>query len=471
MDNRNQWEYDYSNLYRSGGQQPEDTGYVNVGSSGTNTANQYNTPGPDPATPYGGVQFSGRQAQPGGGYAGGGTVPPQYGQPAGRSQPAPKKKGGLARRALSLALALAVGFGGGMLGSWCMLRATGGSRVVVQSVQRDTSNAISNTSTDGHDLSLTEVSSLVTPSVVVITTEEMVTAGSWFGQSEVVSGAGSGVVMSSDGYIMTCAHVVSGASHITVTIGDQSYDAEIIGEDTESDIAVVKIAADGLTSVVMGDSDALVVGEEVVAVGNPLGELGGTVTNGIVSALNRDVVVEDQEMSLIQTNASVSPGNSGGGLFNMAGELIGIVNAKSSDENAEGLGFAIPINTAFKVAQDLIENGYVSGRPAMGITVITVNDESMAAMYNVTAYGVYVYAVENGSPAQQAGLQSGDRILSIDDREVTQSSDLTGYIAERQVGDTVSLSIARGGQILTVNVTLGEKGSTSAQTQTPGRNR
>ena len=176
-------------------------------------------------------------------------------------------------------------------------------------------------------------------------------------------------------------------------------------------------------------------------------------------------------MSLIQTNASVSPGNSGGGLFNMACELIGIVNAKSSDENAEGLGFAIPINTAFKVAQDLIENGYVSGRPAMGITVITVNDESMAAMYNVTAYGVYVYAVENGSPAQQAGLQSGDRILSIDDREVAQSSDLTGYIAERQVGDTVSLSIARGGQILTVNVTLGEKGSTSAQTQTPGRNR
>ena len=188
-------------------------------------------------------------------------------------------------------------------------------------------------------------------------------------------------------------------------------------------------------------------------------------TNGIVSALNRDVVVEDQEMTLIQTNASVSPGNSGGGLFNMAGELVGIVNAKSDSDDAEGLGFAIPINTAFQVAQDLIEKGYVSGRPALGVTVITVDSEAAAMQYGVSAYGVYVYGVEEGSPAEKAGLQVGDRILSMDDKEVAQTTDLTGYIAEKAVGDTVTLTIARNGQVLTVDVTLGEK--TSGQTTQP----
>ena len=200
------------------------------------------------------------------------------------------------------------------------------------------------------------------------------------------------VIISSDGYILTCAHVVSGASNITVSIGDKDYPATLVGEDTTSDIAVVKVDATGLTPATVGNSDGLKVGQSVMAVGNPLGELGGTVTSGIVSALNRSVSIQSSSsvntMSLIQMDASVSPGNSGGGLFNMNGELIGIVNAKSSSSDAEGLGFAIPINDAIKVAQDLLENGYVTGRPYMGITYLAVNDAQTAAQLGVNAYGI-----------------------------------------------------------------------------------
>jgi serine protease Do len=212
----------------------------------------------------------------------------------------------------------------------------------------------------------------------------------------------------------------------------------------------------------MGDSDSLAVGEEVVAVGNPLGELGGTVTNGIISALNRNVSVEGKNMNLIQTNASVSPGNSGGGLFNMAGELIGIVNAKSSDEDAEGLGFAIPINGAMEIAQDLLENGYVTGRPALGITVYAVSDSTTAQQLGVSSYGVYIVSVEDGSGAAKAGLQAGDRIVSVESNEVTTTDDLTNVIQEHAVGDTLSLTVARNGQILSFEVTLGEKNASSS---------
>jgi serine protease Do len=480
MANENKWEYDYSNLYRTNGQ--PGAGYPNVGSSGSNVANAYG----GTAQP-GGVSFTGAaQPQPGQptnsynvpGYDYmGGTIPPngpsaaqQPSRPGVKKQPKAKGGYGVGARIATVALALAVGFGGGMAGGYLAGTKTGGTKVITQTVQRDTSAAsATTTSTNGNNLSVSEVSALVTPSVVVITTEEMVTTGGWYGQSQVVSGAGSGVIMSADGYIMTCAHVISGASHITVTIGDDHYDADVVGQDSESDIAVIKINTTGLTPAVMGDSDGLAVGEQVVAVGNPLGQLGGTVTEGIVSALNRDVVVEDQEMTLIQTSASVSPGNSGGGLFNMAGELIGIVNAKSSDSSAEGLGFAIPINNAYKVAQDLIENGYVSGRPAMGITVVTIDSDSKAAQYGVSTYGVYVYVIEKDSPAQAAGLQVGDRIISINDTEVTQSSDLTGAIAACKVGDTVTLTVARSGKTMNITVTLGEKSGSASMQQGDGQ--
>ena len=358
---------------------------------------------------------------------------------------------------------MALGFGGGLGGAVVAgkMGLTGG-QVVVQQVVRDETAIASNAgSTGGTELSLQEVSAIVQPSVVVITTEKMVSANTWFGGSYVQSGAGSGVIISEDGYILTCAHVVSGASNVKVTMQDDTeYTASIVGGDTAADIAVLKVDASGLTPAVLGDSDMLAVGETAIAVGNPMGTLGGTVTSGIVSALNREVTVNSKQMTLIQTNAAISPGNSGGGLFNGRGELIGIVNAKSgsvangSVTNAEGLGFAIPINTAMSVAQELIDNGYVK-RPVLGITVITATADT-AAQYGLSTAGVYITSVNPGSGAEQAGLEVGDRIISIGDTVVSQSADVTGYLEDKAVGDSVTLQVEREGKIISVDVTLNE---------------
>ena len=460
MENENKWEYDYS-------ASDNETGYPNVGSSGMNTANQYNEPEAQPVRPAYTAPADGGSVPP--------TPPeqPQYSAPQQPEKPRRKKKkfngGKLVRSAVALVLAAAMGFAGGFVGA----KYGGGSKVVIQQVERpassdsstdSTGNSISATS--GTGLSTAQVAELVSPSVVVITTEQVVySQWSWYGQSQVESGAGSGVIISSDGYILTCAHVVSGASNITVSIGDKDYPATLVGEDTTSDIAVVKVDATGLTPATVGDSDNLKVGESVMAVGNPLGELGGTVTSGIVSALNRSVSIQGSSsvntMSLIQMDASVSPGNSGGGLFNMNGELVGVVNAKSSDSDAEGLGFAIPINDAMKVAQDLLENGYVTGRPYMGITYLAVTDAQTAQQLGVNAYGIYVADVVKGGPADKAGLKVGDRIVSIDGTEVAQKTDLGTIIQQHSAGDTLSITVARGGQMQTVSLTLGEKNNST----------
>ena len=455
----NKWEYNYSSSDNTAG----GTGYPNVGSSGMNTANQYNNePEPQAAAPDAGSTVPPTE------------VPPQ--QPAAPEPPKKKKHhvngGKVARSAVALVLAAVMGFAGGYVGSQM-----NGSKVVIQQVAPSSSSSssgsdssITSASASGSSLTTEQVADLVSPSVVVITTEQVVySQWSWYGQSQVESGAGSGVIISSDGYILTCAHVVSGASNITVSIGDKDYPATLVGEDTTSDIAVVKVDATGLTPATVGDSDNLKVGESVMAVGNPLGELGGTVTSGIVSALNRSVTIQGTSstntMSLIQMDASVSPGNSGGGLFNMNGELIGLVNAKSSSSDAEGLGFAIPINDAIKVAQDLLENGYVSGRPYMGITYLAVTDAQTAAQLNVTAYGVYVVDVVQGGPADKAGLKTGDRIVSIDGTEIAQKDDLGTLIQQHAAGDTLSITVAREGQMQTVSLTLGEKNAQTQQAQ------
>ena len=455
----NKWEYNYSSSDNTAG----GTGYPNVGSSGMNTANQYNNePEPQAAAPDAGSTVPPTE------------VPPQ--QPAAPEPPKKKKHhvngGKVARSAVALVLAAVMGFAGGYVGSQM-----NGSKVVIQQVAPSGSSSssgsdssITSASASGSSLTTEQVADLVSPSVVVITTEQVVySQWSWYGQSQVESGAGSGVVISSDGYILTCAHVVSGASNITVTIGDTDYPATVVGEDDTSDVAVLKIDATDLTPATVGNSDSLAVGESVLAVGNPLGELGGTVTSGIVSALNRSVTIQGTSstntMSLIQMDASVSPGNSGGGLFNMNGELIGLVNAKSSSSDAEGLGFAIPINDAIKVAQDLLENGYVSGRPYMGITYLAVTDAQTAAQLNVTAYGVYVVDVVQGGPADKAGLKTGDRIVSIDGTEIAQKDDLGTLIQQHAAGDTLSITVAREGQMQTVSLTLGEKNAQTQQAQ------
>ena len=439
----NKWEYDYSSSNNPAG----DTGYPNVGSSGMNTANTASA-------------FS-ESTQP----SGGATPPPAGPQNTAPAAPKkPKKNAGKAVKSIvALVLAAAMGFMGGFVGA----RFGGNNKVIIQQVERSgSSSADSESAAEGTTVSsgmtTAQVAKTVSPSVVVITTEQVVySQWSWYGQNQVESGAGSGVIISSDGYILTCAHVVDGASNITVTINDKDYTATLVGEDTTSDIAVIKIDANGLTPATVGDSDSLKVGQNVMAVGNPLGELGGTVTGGMISALNRSVTIQGTNstntMSLIQMDASVSPGNSGGGLFNMNGELVGIVNAKSSSSDAEGLGFAIPINDAIKVAQELLENGYVTGRPYLGVTYLAVTDAQTAQQLGVNAYGVYIVDVTKGGPADQAGLKAGDRIVSVDGSEIAAKDDLGTLMQKHAAGDTLAITVARDGQMQTVNVTLGEK--------------
>ncbi len=413
----NKWEYDYSGLYQNG----------------------YN-----PAPPTG--------SGPSGQMPGDGGMP---GAPLGGGEP-PRKKRGIGKKVLAGALALvlvaAVSFGGGFAG-YLVASKNGGQTVMYQAASGG--SATSTSSTGG---SLSDVAGAVTPSVVVVTTEQIVTDNYFWGGQQVLSGAGSGVILTTDGYIVTNYHVVEGAQQITVTLHDDStYTATVVGSDQQSDIALLKIDATGLTPAVLGDSDSVQVGEVVIAVGNPMGTLGGTVTDGIVSALNRDISVEGNEMTLMQTSAAISPGNSGGGLFNTNGELIGIVNAKYSDEDAEGLGFAIPVNAMKTVVQDLLENGYVTGRPALGITVITVGDVQTAMQYGVSSLGVYVNSVDEGSGAEAAGMKAGDRIVSIGTQLVESTDDVTNALKSYNVGDVVEVQVDRGRELITLQVTLGEK--------------
>ncbi len=301
-----------------------------------------------------------------------------------------------------------------------------------------------------------QVADAVSPTVVEITTESIVTDSFFWGGNYVTSGAGSGVIISSDGLIITNNHVVSGANTITVTTTDGTdYVAKVLGTDSESDIAVIKIEGSNLPFALLGDSDTLEVGEEVVAVGNPLGNLGGTITNGIISALSREVEIDGTTMTLIQTNAEVNPGNSGGGLFNMYGELVGIVNAKSTTSSSgvsvEGIGFAIPINTAKKVSDELVNYGYVRGRVMIGIGYVDVTNTYDAMYYRVNSLGVYITSSQFTDE-----LKSGDRIVAINGEEVTYSADIKAALVGCEVGDEITIKVVRGGKYVDVDVTLHE---------------
>ena len=283
----------------------------------------------------------------------------------------------------------------------------------------------------------------------------------FFGQTTQTAGAGSGFILTPDGYIVTNYHVVGDADTVKVTLynGD-SYDAQYIGGDEDYDIAVIKIEATDLPNVTLGNSDSLNVGDHVLAIGNPLGELTFSMSEGIASSVNRAIDVDGTPFNMIQVTAAINPGNSGGPLFNEYGEVVGIVSAKYSSyasQSVEGLGFAIPINDAIKVAQELLENGYVTGRPYLGITYLAVTDAQTASQLGVNAYGVYVVEVVKGGPAEKAGLQAGDRIVSVDGTEIASKDDLGTLMQKHAAGDTLSITIARDGQMQTVNVTLGEK--------------
>ncbi len=300
---------------------------------------------------------------------------------------------------------------------------------------------------------IAEVSQLTSPSVVEISIEQSVTGG-FFNQTVPV-GAGSGVIISEDGYIITNMHVAGGGSDLIVKLYDGTeYSAELIGGDEANDIAVIKIDKTGLSPAVYGDSDTLVVGEDVIAVGNSLGEFGGSVSEGIISGLAREVAIEGQQFTLIQTTAAVNLGNSGGGLFNMNGELIAIVTAKSGGYAIEGIGFAIPINHARELAQDIIENGTSTNKAVLGVQVIEIWDDETAYQYDVTKYGVYLYVIENGSAAEKAGLEISDYVVSVDGNVIEYIVDLTSYLATKAPGDIVEIQIIRDNKMMVVPVTL-----------------
>ena len=376
--------------------------------------------------------------------------------PAPREKPRrDRRKGAFAAvMAACMVFSLGCGFGGGYLASRLNSTASssgdsGGQPVFYQSVSNNTNKG---------SLSVAEVAAKAADSVVEINTETV--SSSFYGGQRVSQSAGSGVILSADGYIVTNNHVVAGADSITVRTRDgKSYAANLVGTDPDTDLAVLKIEASGLTPAVLGSSDDLVVGETAVAIGNPLGELGGTVTSGIISALSREVTIDNQTMTLLQTNAAINPGNSGGGLFNSNGELVGVVNAKYAKEGVEGLGFAIPINTAKPVIEQLISQGYVSGRVDTGFTPIDLTDEATAMQYRVSRTGVYVYEVTTNTD----GFQSGDLLLSIDGKDIDSMSDYNAALQGRSVGDQLAVVVLRGNRQLPLTLTLRDANASAAQ--------
>ena len=281
-----------------------------------------------------------------------------------------------------------------------------------------------------------------------------------YGQPITGTSTGSGFIISEDGYVMTNCHVVEGASSVSIiTHSGEQYAATVIGSDSTSDVALLKVEASGLPAVTLGSSDELIVGDQVVAIGNPLGELTSTMTVGYVSGKERAVYTDDTTINMIQTDAAINSGNSGGPLFNMKGEVVGITTAKYSGESSsgasiEGIGFAIPIDDAMEVVGDLQEFGYVK-TAYMGVTVRDM-DSSVASMYNLPA-GVYVDSVEAGGPAALAGIQAEDIIIGLGDETITSYNDLAKALRGYEPGETTTVTVYRGGRELELTITLTER--------------
>ena len=358
-----------------------------------------------------------------------------------------------------LVAAMLAGFGGSAIGNAVFGGSSGGTTVyegkrpttVINTANIDTSK----------QMTAAEVYAANVNSTVGITTQ--VTTNYW-GYTTQSAASGSGFIYSADGYIITNYHVIESASSIKVTLYDgKSYDAQLVGYDESNDVAVLKIDAKDLTPVTIGDSDNLNVGDSVIAIGNPLGELTFSLTSGAVSALDREVTMSNNvTMELIQTDCAINSGNSGGALFNLYGEVIGITNAKYSGSSGSGasidnIGFAIPINSVRSIVDSIIEKGYVA-KPYIGVMVSDVSDEAIS--YGTPA-GAAVASVTEGGPAEKAGLQANDIITAVDGKAISGKSDLSSIIADHAAGDKLTLSVYRQGQTLTVTVTVGEQ-TTSA---------
>jgi serine protease Do len=302
-------------------------------------------------------------------------------------------------------------------------------------------------------LSIIEIATVGKPAVVAINTSGTMTDP--FGQSGNYEAAGSGFIITKDGYIVTNNHVIEGAETITAVLDDGSiYDAKLVGRDERNDIAVIKISASNLPTAYLGDSSDLQVGELAVAIGNPLGELSGTVTAGIISAMDRLITLDGQSMHLLQTDAAINAGNSGGALFNSFGEVIGINTAKNTGSGVEGLGFAIPIDVAKPIIESLIQYGYVQGRPKIGISTRDISKQ-MAEYYRMEE-GIYILEVERNSAAEEAGLRKADIIVAANSKEMLTTEELTVLKDTLKPGDSIELTIMRNGNRMKVTVVLKE---------------
>ena len=311
-------------------------------------------------------------------------------------------------------------------------------------------------SAPGGTLSATEIYALACRQVVGISTT--VSGYNMFGQLTDNAVSGTGFIISEDGYILTNNHVVDGAKDVTVKLWDGSeYLARIVGtEGRDSDVAVLKIEASGLTPVTLGNSDEMEVGEDIYVVGNPLGELTYTMTSGIISALDREIATDrNSNVNMFQLDAAVNAGNSGGPVYDAQGRVLGIVTAKYKSAGIEGLGFAIPINDAVAIARELIDHGHVTGRPYLGI-VVTNMTEADAQRFNYKA-GVYVTDVAEGSCAEKAGMRQGDVILALDGKAVATITELSAAKRAYKAGDSCELTVWRGGEELSLTVVFDEE--------------
>lgn len=326
------------------------------------------------------------------------------------------------------------------------------------------------TSSSGKSYSTPEVVDMVGPAVVGVVNKTTYTNpyGGMFGQlpgttGEVEQGSGSGVIISKDGYIVTNNHVIEGASEIGIILSSgEQYSAKLVGTDSRTDLAVVKIEENDLTYATLGTSSKLRVGDTAIAIGNPLGqEFAGTTTQGIISGLNRSVTIDNKTLNLIQTDAAINPGNSGGALVSDKGEVIGINTAKISSSQYEGIGFAIPIDDAKPIIEDLIANGYVKGRPVIGIGGRAVTERDAQA-YNLKV-GVYVVSMTANSPAYMAGIKIGDIITECEGKKIQTVDELNEIKNKHQVGDSLKLKVYRQGKMVDITLILGEEAPGTSQ--------
>ena len=377
---------------------------------------------------------------------------------ANAAQPKKKKRGGWLK---TTAIALCCSLLGGVVGAAAVTGVKSGAagETTLTQSSRPTSSVQIEYAPAGQEMTAAEVYAAYVNSTVGITTTAVTT--NFFGFRTASAASGSGFIISEDGYIVTNYHVIEDSESIKATTYDgTTYDAVLVGVDETNDVAVLKIDASGLSPVVLGDSDQLNVGDDVIAIGNPLGELTFSLTKGTVSALDREITLSSGvTMTLIQTDAAINSGNSGGALFNMYGEVVGITNAKysgsgsTSSASIDNIGFAIPYNSVSDVIKNIIEKGYAV-KPYIGVSL---KDAADAAL---------IFSVENGSPAEKAGLQANDIVTAANGKAVASADDLTDAIKALAPGDSLTLTVSRGGKETEISLTVGEKAQSAKQEET-----